>query len=100
MTCTVMQAYQHHQQTPVTPGQIALVSFADADCTKTKWSANTTLALAIDEMAKKARKAPKTHLAPTDEKSSARRRERCVLRIPDSTQLDPTHNIERYSVEQ
>lgn len=82
------------------PQQVALVGFDDADWMQTTWPSITTVSQPVEKMAQLAVKTLLTRLTQSTDTFPVQHLERCGLHIRESTQLDPTHNTLRYSVEQ
>lgn len=82
------------------PQQVALVGFDDVDWMQTTWPSITTVSQPVEAMAKLAVKTLLNRLTQSTESFPVQHLERCGLHLRESTQLDPTHNILRYSVEQ
>lgn len=82
------------------PQQVALVGFDDADWMQTTWPSITTVSQPVEAMAQQAVRTLLARLAQSADTFPVQHLERCTLHIRESTQLDPTHNILRYSVEQ
>jgi len=81
------------------PEQVALVGFDDADWMQTTWPSITAVSQPIDSMAQQAVNTLLARLTQTSDAFPVQHLERCALQIRESTQIDTTDNIVRYSVE-